>query len=264
MIRLKKAIPKIKSSSIFSDYTKDFYSFLKIPESELFQGSRYVRIKQIPIILAGTMGVGKTKLVENIIANIQKMYGEERVNAVWTRTNPRILMYYGFKGHRPSGWNARKPIQVQVFDDQTSIKLNAKDQNMFCSMRHTMAEDTGLTEGVVYSILVTHDWYRLDCNYRRNVLATCFLSVSPLDRFSRREYSKFIGDSGVKFLSLKLAKTIKFDKYKGTGLVVLPDKPKQSSVGLIKWKNIHPSYWVLRMTEDEEIEVVRKETDVAS
>ena len=28
-----------------------------------------------------------------------------------------------------------------------------------------MFEDTGLAEGVVYSILVTHDWYRLACKF---------------------------------------------------------------------------------------------------
>lgn len=224
----------------FSDYTKDFYKFLKVPNQELFQGSPEERVKQILIIIAGTMGIGKTKLVENIIQKLRKYYTEEKTNVVYTKVSTKALIEYGFKGNPLRGWNSSKPVQIIVFDDATSVSLSKKDQRQFCSLRHKMMEETGLTEGIIYSILVTHDWYRLDPNFRRNALVTCFLSVSPLDQYSRREYGKFLGKAGVEFLAEKLSKSIKFDKEKGTGLVVLPFKPNKGNgkVGRIKWKNL--------------------------
>jgi len=225
----------------FLDYTRDFYRFLQIPVTEVFKGSSEERVKQMLIIIAGTMGIGKTKLVENIIQELNDYYGAENCNNVLTKVSTQVLMDYGFKGNPYKQWNAKKPIQIIVFDDATSVHLSKKAQRQFCSLRHRMMDHTGLTEGVIYSILVTHDWYRLDANFRRNALVTCFLSVSPLDRFSRREYSKFIGVDGVNFLSEKLSKSIRFDKNKGTGLVVLPFKPPKKNrgrVGRIKWKNL--------------------------
>lgn len=226
----------------FPDYSKYFYNFLEVPRKELFKDSKDERVKQMLIIIAGTMGIGKTKLVENIIQEIKRHYGEDKVNAVLTQVSTEALIEYAFKGNSERGWNAKKEVQIIVFDDATSVKLSSKDQNRFCSLRHQMMKDTELKEGIIYSILVTHDWYRLDPNFRRNALVTCFLSVSPLDQYSRREYGKFIGKVGVKFLSERLSEAIRFDKAKGVGLVVLPFKPPVESfekVGRIKWKNIH-------------------------
>jgi len=237
----RKLLPKEKETyEPFEDCTKRFYDFLKIPKEEIFKNSSQERVKQLLIIIAGTMGIGKTTLVENIISHLRNFYGEENTNVVLTQVSTEALIDYGFKGNPMQGWNAKKPIQILVFDDATSLKLSKRDQSRFCSMRHRMMEDTGLNEGVIYSILVTHDWYRLDSNFRRNAIITCFLSVSPLDQYSRREYSKFIGTVGVNYLSNKLSKSLRFDKFKGSGLVVLPfsSNSTESKVGLLKWKNL--------------------------
>lgn len=222
----------------YPDYTEDFYNFLLIPETELFKKASSERVKQILIIIAGTMGIGKTTLVENIIRTIQLYYGIEKTNTVYTQVSTKVLMEYAFKGNPLRGWNAKKPIQIIIFDDATSVKLTSKEQRVFCSMRHKMMDETKLDEGIIYSILVTHDWYRLDPNFRRNAIVTCFLSISPLDQYSRREYGKILGKVGVDFLSERLSKAIRFDKEKGTGLVVLPYDPNENAykkVGRIKW-----------------------------
>ena len=156
----------------FPDHTEEFYKFLFISDEELKRG-----LKQILIIVAGTMGVGKTTLIRNIIKRIEDRYGLDQVNAVSTQVSPSALINTAFKGQEAAGWNARKPVQIIVFDDATSIKLTALDQNEFCKLRHQMMADTGLTSGIIYSILVTHDWYRLDCNFRRQAILTAFLSV---------------------------------------------------------------------------------------
>jgi len=236
-----------EASEPFPDFTNDFYSFLNIPASELIKGAEQERVKQILIIIAGTMGIGKTTLVENIIAKIQEFYGLENVNTVYTQVSTEVLMEYAFKGNPHRGWNAKKPVQVIIFDDATAFKLSTNDQRVFCSMRHRMMENTGQKEGIIYNILVTHDWYRLDPNFRRNAIVTCFLSVSPLDQYSRREYGNILGDDGVKYLSEKLAKALRFDEAKGIGLVVLPFKPNEQfrTVGMLKWKNIGPVDYIV-------------------
>lgn len=241
MSRAKGVLPEEKDSVVpFKDFTEDFYKFLCVPKEEVFKNSTQERVKQMLIIVAGTMGIGKTKLIENIITRISGFYGKEKTNVVYTQVSTSVLMEYGFKGNVDRGWDASKPIQIIIFDDATSVSLSKKDQRRFCAMRHQMMEDTGLKEGIIFSILVTHDWYRLDANFRRNAMLTCFLSVSPLDRYSRREYAKFLGDAGVNFLSDRLSSSIRFDSMKGTGLVVLPFSPKkvEGKVGLLKWKNL--------------------------
>lgn len=238
-MEVKKKVPSRKEvMASFPNYTKEFYNFLKIPKSEVFQGSDEERVKQILIIIAGTMGIGKTVFLENIIKEIRDYYGEEKTNAVLTRVSTKVLLEYAFVGNKTLGWDAKKPIQILVFDDASSVKLNEEDQRRFCTLRHKMMNRTGLKEGVVYSILVTHDWFRLDPNFRRNALVTCFLSVSPLDLYSRREYGRFITEEGVEFLSKRLSKALREDKYKGTGLVVLPFEPfpGYKKVGIVKWK----------------------------
>lgn len=236
----KYLISEEENFESFPDYTEAFYNFLKIPETEVFKNSTQERVKQILIIIAGTMGIGKTTLVENMIKKIRSFYGEERTNTVYTQVSTEVLMEYAFKGNPDRDWDAKKPIQIIIFDDATSVKLTSKDQRVFCSVRHKMMEDTGMKEGIIYSILVTHDWYRLDPNFRRNALVTCFLSVSPLDQYSRREYGKILGETGVNFLSERLSKAIRFDKEKGIGLIVLPLNPditNSKKVGRLEWKN---------------------------
>jgi len=237
-----------KRADSFPDYSKYFYDFLKIPETEIFKQSKQERVKQILIIIAGTMGIGKTTLIENIINNLRKHYGIEKTNTVYSQVSAKVLMEYGFKGNPMRGWDAEKPIQILVFDDATSARLTKNDQRQFCKMRHQMMDDTKLTEGVIFSILVTHDWYRLDPNFRRNAIVTAFLSVSPLDQYSRREYGRILGEEGVHFLSERLSKSLRFDKDKGTGLVVLPFVPpgeRSKKVGCIKWKNIQDVNYIV-------------------
>lgn len=239
MEREKYLPPEEAGWEPFQDFTKYFYNFLKIPKKEVFKGLDEERVKQIPVIIAGTMGIGKTRLVEDIVEELRAYYGEENTNVVYTQVSTEALLRFAFKGNPGRGWEARKPIQILVFDDATSVQLSRKDQRCFCSLRHQMMKETGLREGVIYSIFVTHDWYRLDPNFRRNALVTCFLSVSPLDQYSKREYSKFISRAGVSYLSQRLSEAICFDKEKGTGLVVLPFKPVEGleKVGKILWKN---------------------------
>jgi hypothetical protein len=234
-------IPEENEFDPFPDLTEDFYSFLEIPEEEVFKGSKDERVKQILIIISGIMGIGKTKLVENIIQRL-KDYWESKgreVNAVISRVSMSALIENAFRGNPRRGWDAKKAVQILAYDDATGARLTLEQQREFCALRHKMIEETGLKEGIIYSILVTHDWYRLDPNFRRNALITIFLSAPPLDRYSKREYVKFIGRIGVDYLIQKTADAIRFDEKKGEGLVVLPFTPLLSSeeerVGRIKW-----------------------------
>lgn len=246
--RSKKYIaPEEDPWSSFPDFTEDLYHYLVIPKKELIKDSSDERVKQMLLIIVGTMGIGKTKLVENMIHELQTRYAKQglETNAVLTRVSTEVLLEHCFRGNPNKGWDARKPVQIIVFDDATSVKLSLADQQRLCALRHRMMEETGLKEGIIYSILITHDWYRLDPNFRRNALITCFLSVPPLDRFAQREYKKFIEEDGTDFLLERLAKAIKFDKEKGKGLVELPFNPAlgEEKIGTITWKeNVYPEY----------------------
>ena len=237
----KKLAPEKDPWSTYSDFTEDFYHYLVVPKEELIKDSTQERVKQMLLIIVGTMGIGKTKLVEEIIHQLRIRYAKQglEVNAVLTRVSTKALVEYGFIGNPERGWDAQKPIQIIVFDDATSVKLTPEDQRRLCALRHRMMEDTGLKQGIIYTILVTHGWYRLDPVFRRNALITCFLSVPPLDSYARREYKKLLEKDGTAFLLDRLARAIKFDDEKGKGLVVIPFNPTlgdDEKVGIITWK----------------------------
>jgi len=235
----------------FPNATHDFYRLLHIPKSELFKGSHKERIKQLPIIIEGLAGIGKTKLVENIIHAIQKWYGPENCNILYTNEfSLGILIYLAFKGFPDLGWNAKKPIQVLVFDDATSIKIDRQEQRQFFSIRHLMHDETSLNEGIVYTIFVTHEWWRLDTTFRRTALFSCFLSVPLLDQWTLREYAKFITQEGVNELLTRTSKALRFDKFKGIGLTVLPQP--QPHIGRIYWQDhVNAEYWKLKRSPEK-------------
>ncbi len=247
---------KSSKDSMFPDYTKEFYDYLYFDKEELFKGHTGMkhRIKQLPIILQSMMGMGKTTLAENVISKICSWYGKENCNAIYTNEYPlKTLMFLAFKGFPKLGWDAKKPIQIVIFDDASGVRIQPLEQRQFLSLRHLMFRDTGIGEGVVYSIFLTHDWYALDKTFRRNAMVSCFLSIPPLDRFSRNDYRHYIGKEGVSELEKITHKAIKFDQFKGKGLVALPFKPNGiTNVGYVKWSDMPRSfYWKLTRKAEE-------------
>jgi len=239
-----KLAPEEDPWDSFNDYTEDLYHFLKIPVEEVFKGKKEKeRVKQILIIVSGMMGIGKTSLVENLIYELRQYWegNGKGVNVVLTRTSVEALEKYSFEGNPESGWNAKVPIQILIFDDATSIKLSIEDQRRLCGLRHKMMETTKQNEGVLYTILVTHDWFRLDPSFRRTALITCFLSIPPLDLYSKRELKQILTKDGIDFLAEKLGDRIRFDTAKGIGLVVIPFIPAlgedEEKVGKVTWKD---------------------------
>jgi hypothetical protein len=237
-----------------SNYTKDFYRLLKIPEKELFKGSRKERVKQMPTIVDGYAGIGKTTLVSCMVHAIQRWYGKERCNVVYTKEFPLgVLLSLAFKGFPALGWDAKKPIQVLIFDDATAVKVSPSEQRQFFSVRHLMSRETGLKEGLVYTIFVTHSWWRLDTVFRRSALFSAFLSVPLTDLYARREYAKILTNEGVEALQYLAPKAIREDQYKGKSLCVLPEIPKghKSNIGYLYWQDLSAEYWILEYLKED-------------
>lgn len=249
-------LPNVRQMEDFANYTKDFYRLLHIPESELFKGSKRMRIKQMPLIVSGYAGIGKTTVVNCLVHAIQSWYGKEKCNVVYTKEFPlSVLLYLGFKGFPKLGWDAKKPIQVLIFDDATAVKVSREEQRQFFSVRHLMHRETGLKEGICYTIFVTHGWYMLDVRFRRSAIFSTFLSVPLLDLYARHQYGKILGKKGVEVLQYMAPKALRFDRYKGTGLCVLLEIPKghKTNIGYFYWQDLSADYWTLEY-EKENVE----------
>ena len=208
---------KIVEIAEYKDLTSQFYKALMFPNEELFKpGNHKNRIKQIGIIIQGLTGSGKTTSAKNIIQNIYSYYGIHNCAAIYTNSLPlgtfldKALEQY------------MRPVQVLIYDDATSVKVKPQEQRTFFSLRHLMQDKTMLLEGVIYTIYITHDWYALDKTFRRNALFTIFISVPRLDKYSRNEYKRFIGEQALDELDRLSFEAIKEDSKKGKGVVVLP------------------------------------------
>jgi len=246
---LKSEISTIVTQN-YPDYTNEFFKSLYFKKDELFKGITIGdrnRIKQIPMVIVASMGMGKTTLAKNIIYHLYQKYGENDCVAVYTREySIGDLIRLAFNDDKNPALKGKR-IRILVFDDATSEKLSIQDQKKFFRLRHKMKEGTGMSEGAIYTIFCTHDWYSLDRTIRRIVTRSVYLSVPPLDKYSRKDYGRVIGEEAVEALQEIFAKAEKEDKYKGLGFVFLPSKPdRKHDVGYILFDEVPVKMHILK------------------
>ena len=241
----------------FNDYTQAFYEDITYDPKEVFQGLNYNRIKTMSIVVWGNSGSGKTTLAKNILQYIKNYYGEDKVNCVYTNNVSLKTLMYIATNKCP---NRNKPIQVLIFDDATAVKLNPKEVKEFFSLRHVYEERTSMKEGVIYSILLTHEWFSLDRIFRRYVNRAIALTVPVLDEYALRHAKRMFTNEGINFLIDNWRLAEHYDTYKGTGLVRLPFIPKDNNsfIGKILFKQLDSSYWNIKedSTLQQDIEYV--------
>ncbi len=229
----------------YGNYTEAFYNYLYFDPKEVFKGIKDKdRIKTMPIIILGTPGIGKTTLAKNIMLRINEWYSKYGVCSVYTnKADLETLMDYAFiiRNHLE---NKTPKVYIITFDDATGKKIKDEVVGRFFSIRHQAREEGGISEGIVYSIFLTHDWYSLDRLFRRYGNAAIILSVPPLDDYSRNHIKRLIGARTVERLQKIFVKASKEDKYKGEGYVRLPYVPTghKTLVGFLKFKDVDVPY----------------------
>lgn len=245
----EKDTRQLFEESGYNDYTNAFYKLLHIDEDEVWQGNSTInRIKTKPLIILGTTGVGKTTLAENIMNKIEKYYGHRGVCSVYTNeVSLGDLMEYGLQTFKYIGdrWKSGLPaVYVLVFDDATAVEVTPDEIRKFFSIRHEIEKYSGLTEGIIYSIFLTHDWYGLNKLFRRYGVAAAILSVPPLDKCSRTQIEGLIGKKVVTLLDKVSFKAMDYDKYKGYGFVRLPSPPdgESSNVGFMHFEQAQAEF----------------------
>ena len=236
----------------FLDYTAAFYDSILFDKEEVFKGCNYNRIKPMGIIIQGSTGIGKTTVAKNILHHIKDYYGPENVHAIYTNNvSLGALMEVCFK----KSPNRNRPIQVLIFDDATTVKLKPKEIRKFFSLRHEAEDNLGIKEGVVYSVLLTHEWFQLATTFRRSSNRVVALSVPNVDLYGRRTAEKLFGKGQVKELIKIQRKAEKYDTYKGRGLVLLPDR--NEAVGTFTFKLLDEKYIELKgSNEIQECEIL--------
>jgi DNA polymerase III delta prime subunit len=215
---LEKGAKTLLEESGFNDYTKHFFKLLHIDEAEVWKGDKTSnRIKTKPIIILGTTNIGKTTLSKNIMNRIEKTYEKYGVCNVYTNeVGLGDFIEHGLHTYRYMGenWKTSMPtVYVLVFDDATAVEITPDEIRKFFSIRHKAQEYTGITEGIIYSIFLTHDWYSLNKLFRRYGEAAIFLSIPPLDKFSRQNIESLIGSKAANVLDKISSKAMDYDEY---------------------------------------------------
>jgi predicted RNA-binding protein with RPS1 domain len=254
----EKDAKTIFEESGYRDYTIPFFNVLHIDESEVWQGNTDSnRIKTKPLIIMGSTGVGKTTLAENIINAVEKDYAHRGVCSVYTNdVSLGELMEYGLQTFKYIGdrWQDGLPkVYVLVFDDATAVEVTSEEIRKFFSIRHEIQKYSGITEGIVYSIYITHDWYSLNKLFRRYCVAAAILSVPPLDKCSRSQIEGLIGKEAVAILDKVSYKAMDYDAYKGYGFVKLPMPPdgESKAVGFIHFSQTQAEYVQIKYGENQ-------------
>ncbi len=256
-IKSEQYVKSLFEESCYKNYTDAFFQLLHIDEDEVWQGATVNRIKTKSLIILGTTGVGKTTLAENIMNAIQKDYGHRGVCSVYTNdVSLGELMEYGLKTFNFFGDLLQvglPKVYVLVFDDATAVEVAPEEIRKFFSIRHEIQKYSGITEGIVYSIFLTHDWYSLNKLFRRYGVAAAILSVPPLDKCSRSQIEGLIGKEAVALLDKVSFKAMDYDAYKGYGFVKLPLPPdgKSNAVGYIHFENTHAEYFQIKYGENQ-------------
>jgi hypothetical protein len=231
----------------FHNFTHAFYDQLFIDEKEVWRGAIANRIKTKPTIVLGTTNIGKTTFANNINNEIQKKYHHRGVCSIYTNeVSIGELIEHGLKAHKQFSdyWDSYPSVYVLVFDDATAVEVTPEELRAFFSIRHKAQEYAGITEGILYSIFMTHDWHSLNKLFRRYCETAVFLSIPPLDKFARSSIEGLIGEKAVSILDQISIKAIDYDEFKGYGFVKLPFPPQgeTKSVGYIHFDNTESIY----------------------
>jgi len=233
----------------YPDFTEEFYKFLYFELQEVWQPviTQENRIKTMPIIILGTSGMGKTTLAKNVMKKVESWYCQKGVCPVYTNeVSLGELMICAFNIRRWLGTRFKNLPQVYVltFDDATAVPVEHEEVRTFFSIRHEAEKNTGVKEGIVYSLFLTHDWYYLHKLFRRYGYLAVILSVPPLDTFARRQVEHLLGKDAVTELEELFRRAVKEDKYKGTGFVRFPYIPEghTTNVGKIRFSNVDTPY----------------------
>jgi len=165
------------------DYTGAFLKMLRRP---IVEGL----IDFLSIVVIGTMGYGKSKLVEWVAAQVIEHYGEDQVNAIRNRgADLKALM----ENMDP------RPVQLLFLDDSYG-EMKADIAKEFTLIRHVhgdIREAAGESRsGVIIAIFGIQDLFTLDKLARR--VGTCIIAKSSSsDKYYRGELKKNFGAQGL-------------------------------------------------------------------
>lgn len=102
------------------------FSFISEP-------SRTNAIVQISVLIYGKQGSGKTELIKKLVEYLVEKYGEENVNAVWTRGDLYTLLERGIQD---------KLVNVLACEDLTLQPIKRKTLADFFNIRHVVCDRT--------------------------------------------------------------------------------------------------------------------------
>ncbi len=205
---------------------RPFFTYFEKKKLLPDQTERFLRILARPIIpdsidflsivIIGSMGFGKTKLVEWVCTQIVNHYGADRVNAIRNRGAELKALMENMDS---------KPVQVLFLDDSFG-KMKPDIAKEFTLVRHKFGdvlEAAGKPRsGVIIAMFGIQDLFTLDKLARR--VGSCIIAKSSsADKYYRTELKKNFGAAGLEELDriTDQVMTHYSQKIKGTSVITI-------------------------------------------
>lgn len=144
-------------------------------------------VLQFHTLVYGKQGSGKSQLAYGLYEKLLETYGEGMVEATLCVGNLSTLLKNGINR---TGLN--RPIQLLVCEDATLRGFSKETLHEFFRVRHLMKERTGLSTGVVFTLVNVHRYHSIPPELRTDVDLHLFKNC-PTGFYDRMVIKDYLG-----------------------------------------------------------------------
>jgi hypothetical protein len=149
-------------------------------------------IEQVSIHVYGKVGIGKSNIPKLVANEAVRRFGPGRVSVRVAKAKDTVLLLN-------SPWEP-KPVQILVLEDATKVNLSDETQSELFNIRHKMAHQTGLREGLCIVIITCHKFQGGTEVSLREDYDSLIIMSRPKNPFARRFFESITGKSALDLL----------------------------------------------------------------
>ncbi len=149
-------------------------------------------IEQVSIHVYGQVGIGKSNIPKLLANEVMRRFGPAQISVRVAKAKDTMLLLN-------SPWEL-KPVQILVLEDATKVNLSDQAQSELFNIRHKMAQQTGLREGLCIVIIICHKFQGGTEVSLREDYDSLIIMSRPKNPFAQRFFESVTGKSALDLL----------------------------------------------------------------